>query len=283
MGKWFHLYCGKHTGNSLLVRVLDACLNRRLHPKLNLKQDSSAIRLVRLLPGVGEADLRCLLVVGFSTQSNYMALSDCWGNNGNTESIWLNGRPFKVTPNLFTALENLRETDEEVVIWIDAICINQLDTKERNHQVQQTRAIYHGAREVKVWLEGDKEAILHIKNSLRVDSDWWNRVWTIGEIALFRKASVRWWDTWLPWHALERLLREGSKEHEDFIRRESWRNRTTRDGDEELISFKRKKVLVCSLIPDLHRGISKSLFQLLTTSEIDRLQILGTSCMHFWV
>lgn len=42
--------------------------------------------------------------------------------------------------------------DSHVPIWIDAICINQDDTQEKNQQVKQMGEIYRGAERVLVWL-----------------------------------------------------------------------------------------------------------------------------------
>lgn len=49
-----------------------------------------------------------------------------------------------------------RHTRDEVIIWIDAICIDQSNIPERNYQVQQMRDIYRFAKQVLVWL-GEEE------------------------------------------------------------------------------------------------------------------------------
>ena len=80
-------------------------------------------------------------------------------------SISLDGLPFQVTANLEIALRHLRlssptsglGTDSECltddlggarVLWIDALCINQHDVEERNHQVQIMSKIFGSARRV---------------------------------------------------------------------------------------------------------------------------------------
>ena len=57
-----------------------------------------------------------------------------------------------VTPNLHSALEQLRLPDQSRVLWIDAICINQGDTSERNQQVSYMAEIYQKAAHVCIWL-----------------------------------------------------------------------------------------------------------------------------------
>jgi hypothetical protein len=52
-------------------------------------------------------------------------------------------------------------------MWIDAICIDQNNPQERNHQVRQIKWIFHNAHRVLVWLgfAGDDSDVgmLHIK------------------------------------------------------------------------------------------------------------------------
>ncbi|KAF9780403.1 hypothetical protein IL306_000177, partial [Fusarium sp. DS 682] len=82
----------------------------------------------------------------------YEAMSYTWGDDKATESILVNGGRFDLRPNLFSVLECLRKIDAARTIWIDAICINQQDESERNHQVWQMNNIYSHAVVVNVWL-----------------------------------------------------------------------------------------------------------------------------------
>ncbi|KAN0119364.1 Heterokaryon incompatibility protein (HET) domain containing protein [Hyaloscypha variabilis] len=57
----------------------------------------------------------------------------------------------------YWALINLRLPEKRRVLWVDALCINQADTTERNNQVSQMADIYFGSKEVFVWLgEGNE-------------------------------------------------------------------------------------------------------------------------------
>jgi hypothetical protein len=108
-------------------------------------------------------------------------------------------------------------------IWIDALCIDQSNAIERNHQVKQMGDIFAGAVKVIAWLGTQKEIITFLKNSARwkaiagaarnngggmradVDgfryfcyADYWGRAWITQEVALARqitfmagKASLR--------------------------------------------------------------------------------------------
>jgi hypothetical protein len=71
-----------------------------------------------------------------------------------------------VTRNCGLALGYLRKTDSTWVLWIDAICINQEDDKERGHQVAIMRDVYSRAIEVLIWLgEARKIAAFQIPGS----------------------------------------------------------------------------------------------------------------------
>ena len=81
-----------------------------------------------------------------------MALSYVWGDANISCPITLNGEEFTVTKNLFDALKTLRDDSVDLVCWIDAICINQQDTLEKNSQVLLMGDIYAAARLLVIWL-----------------------------------------------------------------------------------------------------------------------------------
>ncbi|KAE9375181.1 HET-domain-containing protein, partial [Stipitochalara longipes BDJ] len=126
------------------------------------------LRLVTLLPSpTKDASIECTLsIVSIDNQTlHYEALSYEWGDpNSSQHEIVLDGQPFTVRRNLWQALRCLRTEFSARTLWIDAICINQEDVAERNHQVGMMGNIYSFASSVRVWLgeKGDhsKEAIL---------------------------------------------------------------------------------------------------------------------------
>jgi hypothetical protein len=87
-----------------------------------------------------------------SLGKEYEALSWCWGTVQPTSYINIrkNGRIYskKVQPDLLAALKALRHPQEDRYLWIDAICINQADIGERNHQVEMMSTIYGQAKRV---------------------------------------------------------------------------------------------------------------------------------------
>ena len=54
--------------------------------------------------------------------------------------------------NLYSALSNLRDRKKQVVLWVDALCINQNDLRERAVHASKLAAIYNRASNVCVWL-----------------------------------------------------------------------------------------------------------------------------------
>ena len=113
-----------------------------------------AFQLLHLLQGEGLV-IECMLYQGYLSSSDkipYEALSYTWGSPERTFTIILNGKTLSITNNLYLALQYLRLTDEDRVIWVDAVCINQENIRERGHQVKQMCRIYSEVEEVIIWL-----------------------------------------------------------------------------------------------------------------------------------
>lgn len=82
----------------------------------------------------------------------YTALSYVWGDMAVVTSITCNGKPLNITRNLRLALRHLRHTEVAVMLWIDQLCINQQDLRERAQQVTLMSEIYKRAWSTLVWL-----------------------------------------------------------------------------------------------------------------------------------
>ncbi len=96
----------------------------------------------------------------------YTCLSYTWGKADRNHDIYLNGQIFSIRQNLWDFLAMARKNLTDQYFWIDALCIDQTNTKERNHQVQQMGNIYARASAVIVWLGCDLglEMTLHAVN-----------------------------------------------------------------------------------------------------------------------
>lgn len=117
--------------------------------------------MFELLPGTGTDPIIGQLFTHSLHQdyqsSNYNtefeALSYVWGDPSKTKPITLGDEEFQVALNLFTALQFLRLTDCSRMIWIDAICINQRNDKEKQSQIPMMSKIYCSASLIRVWID----------------------------------------------------------------------------------------------------------------------------------
>lgn len=124
--------------------------------QLSGNDDEAVIRLLKIFPGQAKDKLRCELVYSrLADRPPYKALSYCWGDEQPIVEIECDGCSFLVTPNLASALRAFRSPDSDVVIWADAICINQSDVEEKNHQVPLMRRIYEECSGALIWLGND--------------------------------------------------------------------------------------------------------------------------------
>jgi hypothetical protein len=134
---------------------------------------SGEIRLLYLEPGAPEQVIKCSIKnVKTNVSLHYFALSYMWGPIV-TKPIQLNGQEYVVRENLWHALLRLRNMGKSIPFWIDAICINQDDESERNHQVSQMSTIYSEAICVLVWLglgEAASSEAINMLNQLGGDS-----------------------------------------------------------------------------------------------------------------
>ncbi|KAH7092463.1 heterokaryon incompatibility protein-domain-containing protein [Paraphoma chrysanthemicola] len=163
---------------------------------------------------------------------DFIALSYFWGGTDKTHEISVDGQPFYITANLHQALSALRKPEKCILVWVDAVCINQQVLQERDYQVSQMTKIYSDAKEVIAWLGGGSEAsnrAMELVNlgiddlskqepsRLRSDlddifsRDYWCRVWVVQEIAAAlrnnRSCMVQCGDKTVTLNQFKRLLR----------------------------------------------------------------------------
>lgn len=125
-----------------------------------------------------------------------------------------------------------RDADSARTIWVDAICINQDDVNERNHQVHIMENIYSQAAAVVVWLGSESQSsraamdliidcnrpdgaklLDHKKSALRGLSDlffrtWWKRIWIVQEVVAAHELVILCGNSILPWNFVSRACRE---------------------------------------------------------------------------
>lgn len=171
-------------------------------------QEPMHFRLLKLLPGERDETLKCSLThSSLKSHLYYYAVSYTWGNPGLFHEIELGGVVHSIRANLFDFLQQLRQTHTAVTLWVDALCINQDDTAEKNIQVPLMGLIYSYAKSVLVWLgpqaDGSEDyfdyspteprysrssilATNHISAAIASlqRRTYWTRIWIIQEIVL---------------------------------------------------------------------------------------------------
>ncbi|KAI0096391.1 heterokaryon incompatibility protein-domain-containing protein [Nemania sp. FL0031] len=116
------------------------------------------IRSIELLPGQFDNDIIVKLhLQPFESHKApiYEALSYAWGPKIPPNWVRVIGAKdgeLQVTKNLDSALRHLRYTDRSRFLWVDAICINQLNDVEKGPQVSRMSEIFRSAARVVVWL-----------------------------------------------------------------------------------------------------------------------------------
>ena len=163
------------------------------HPSIDTERGDT-IRLVRLKRGPLDATISCeLLETSLSEDRSfpYEALSYTWGSPGPGQSLWdhdenksfaeveksvtivVNNLNFYVAPNLYLALRHLRDVEEDRILWVDAICIDQENDKEKGHQVGMMRRIFEQSAGVVVWLgEGSAQTDFFMDLAAEIWTVW---------------------------------------------------------------------------------------------------------------
>ncbi|TKA83860.1 hypothetical protein B0A55_00165 [Friedmanniomyces simplex] len=139
-----------------------------------LRNDRPEFRLLELQPAVNRVDpLRCTIRHAVVDASAYCALSYVWGDQEANKSemeitykrpkrrLFESKKHYRegsvvcrkeIGSNLAMALRHVRQRHACVVIWVDALCINQADNDERSWQVTLMTKIYSNATVVHAWL-----------------------------------------------------------------------------------------------------------------------------------
>ncbi|OTA86304.1 hypothetical protein M434DRAFT_82193, partial [Hypoxylon sp. CO27-5] len=186
-----------------------------------LRNPREYIRLLYLFPQSCSARLQersvlpcMILTCRISKAPPYTGLSYTWGDTTLCRQINVGGRLLHITENLAVALEYLQEENMTLVLWVDAVCINQTDELEKGAQVQMMGKIFMHASAVIAWLgppkDGSDEIMRWRKRKLRsmrqsppplfksgpsegkrhiseavtafLERPWFNRVWVMQEV-----------------------------------------------------------------------------------------------------
>jgi hypothetical protein len=221
--------------------------------------DTSSIRLLIMHLGDDETIQLRFMVFPLSKCPAFVALSYMWGAPSLRHSIWLEGQEIQIRENLWSALHTIRKRLRDCMtlshprlgkltsigqwsnlvpsigcpkcyrfFWIDALCINQDDMLERNHQVSMMKSIYTNADRVITWL-GRGDEVSHaaswacseafrmwssevqpfkdhhryealIKSSMPLfKNKYWTRAWIVQEVMVAREIIVWYGNDSLLW------------------------------------------------------------------------------------
>lgn len=181
-----------------------------------LTMDGRSIRILRLHPGEPADPIQCTIHPATlpNVSGKYEALSYTWGPKTPRRIIFVNHKLLLIRRNLWDFLHALRLVDAAIDLWADAICIDQSNALEKNHQVQQMSLIYTSCCRVRIWLgiasvslaqllelskqrpllrdlfggihSGDSDLIDILEVGLKdlLELGYWRRLWIVQEVIL---------------------------------------------------------------------------------------------------
>ncbi|KAK0717346.1 heterokaryon incompatibility protein-domain-containing protein, partial [Lasiosphaeria miniovina] len=153
-------------------------------------------------PALGDVLVCSLQHARLSDSPAFEALSYTWGAPGVLSEMQLNGRLVPVQENAAAALRRLRRTTGRRTMWVDAICIDQADAREKEGQLGLMRSIYEQAAQVCVWLgePADGTAIALLTRP------WWTRIWVVQEVVVGSAVIFMVGSDTFTWANIERSL-----------------------------------------------------------------------------
>ena len=129
--------------------------NERLYPYRPLDTLGNQIRVLHVKPETSDDLVECS-VRNISLRDEpvpkYEAISYVWSLVRGSACIVLDGKKVSVPAAAEKVLRRFRRPNKERVLWIDAICINQMDLDERGNQVALMGDVYSMSESVLVWL-----------------------------------------------------------------------------------------------------------------------------------
>ena len=186
----------------------------------SLDPDKSEIRLLQVSPAKQWTDpLTCALIhrpLGLKqVLPHYSAVSYCWENQIPTEIIRIGRQTLSISKTVDCFLRWRRQNSSSAFyLWIDAICIDQVDEDEKAKQVGLMRQTYSDADELLIRLgesSNDSDMAIGLMDNLGrapnlrpwtmkdqeiaalmslLERPWWFRMWIVQEV-VFGALSTR--------------------------------------------------------------------------------------------
>ncbi|KAJ4318199.1 hypothetical protein N0V84_006955 [Fusarium piperis] len=130
-----------------------------------LRKETNEIRLIEILPSEdadAKVEVRLFQRPLKDVSGQFMPFSYVWGDSTDT-------KPIKQTRTLLPDILAKGFWDKPTIFWADAICINQQDPEERNHQVQLMKSIYSSTPMALAWLGNVKDSHLALASHQATD------------------------------------------------------------------------------------------------------------------
>lgn len=140
------------------ARELVPPLDMRLYQYQTISSDSDLeiTRIFHLAPGLpADPVVGSLMKMDIADPLPFEALSYVWGPDTATEDITCDDAALRIRANVARILRKIRHPTEPRPVWVDQVCINQVDLYERSKQVQHMNTIYRKALRVLVCLGDD--------------------------------------------------------------------------------------------------------------------------------
>ncbi|KAF7910709.1 uncharacterized protein EAF01_002219 [Botrytis porri] len=112
-------------------------------------------RLLHLKSGTGNQQL-CAAVhiehIDSAATNGYICLSYVWGTDISTEHIKIDENEISIHASLLTSLRHIRNPHDTLVLWVDALYVDQNDPDEKASQIANLGEIYSRCSLVYRWL-----------------------------------------------------------------------------------------------------------------------------------
>ena len=109
---------------------------------INLRPEDTNEPLVSDLLVVDLIAAEGLGAVETDTIIDYDAVSYSWGKPNFDETLQCNENELRISSHLGSGLRQLRLASSSRYLWVDAVCINQLDEPEKGRQVRNMLKIF---------------------------------------------------------------------------------------------------------------------------------------------
>lgn len=196
--------------------------------------------------------IRCEIFPSMLSESpDYIALSYTWGDPSDKRKILTkrSNMTLSVSASLESALRALRDPRSKILVWADALCIDQQNASEKADQVRQMTQIYQNAKSVAIWLGPQSkgsdlgmELIHQVSSGAKMprditkhtptpfseqnfaavvalfDREYWHRLWVVQEVFNAQLVNVHCGPAILPWTAF-RIASKVFRQNRDVLER----------------------------------------------------------------